>query len=185
MFDFHKINFKIVLIISIVALLTFFGGKYLFNYFGINQPLISKIENIEEVEAVELVSNSSKIDIEISLKNSVSDFYNFYNDVNKIAVNHLGDDLGEIKILDNKNTKLEEVYYNSHFYIYEGIALRKYTFIQENVDKVVNDSQITSYNLWIDQDYVYLELIDNDDYFYKIIPQTTFSNNEERGENIG
>jgi len=182
MFNFNRINFKLVILIIVIALVTFFGGNYLFNHYNVSQPLINELIEMEEIKEVELLTNSGKTDIEIKPDNNIDNFYVFYDRINKIADNHLEDSKGQINILNNSNQHLEKIYHDIHFALYEGISSSEFTVMKDNIDEIINNKQLSEYNLWVDNEKVYLQLVDANNYLYKIVPRYVSSNSLKRGD---
>ncbi|MFW5998564.1 MAG: hypothetical protein ACOC1O_02235 [bacterium] len=182
MFNFRNFNYKFVIVIIVLVLFIFLGGKYLFQQYRVNQPLENQLLEYDKVKNVELIDNNNKTDVKIELKKSVN-IYNAYQEIENISQNHLEDDFGKIILLDDRNSRLEEIYYELHYTLFEGIVTSRYTRMKTQFDEIIEKKGIEDYELRVDNENIYLKLVDNDNYLLKVIS----GNNSEKsgGETDG
>jgi hypothetical protein len=168
--EYKGININIILLIILIVIISFFAGQHLIKLFGIEKPLKEELQAVIGVNEVQLIKNNGKTDIFVKLDSNV-DFYNVYNKIDDTGQKHLGKELGIININNNSNKKLEDIYYKLHYYIYEGIATNFFSDMKNNVNEIIKENSSVDYKLWIDNKYVYLQLIMDKNCLYRIIPR--------------
>ena len=177
--EYRGIKINIVLLIIIIAMILYFTGNFIINKYNVEKPLIDEIKAIEGIEDIELNEENNKTKLKIKLTNN-GDLYNVYKNVDNIASEKI--DNYEIVVNNEENNNLQLVYFKLHYSIFEGIATKKFTVMNENIKEIAEKNNLKYYNLRIDSENVYLKLADNNSVFYYIIPR----NSDNRGgENVG
>jgi hypothetical protein len=161
------INLKIVLIVILIVMVAFFSGKYLFNIYGVKQPLKTELKNINGVKEIELIESDNKTDIKVYLKPNVN-FQKTYQRITKLSGDELGKKKGDILVGTDSNSYLNDIYYQLHFAIYEGISTNKFTVLRENIEQSHNNFKF-DYKLWINDNNILLRLDGKGNSLYKII----------------
>lgn len=172
--QFRGIKINIVIFIIILVIITYFGAKYFYKEYNVNEPLIEELENRKNIEKVQLVNNDNSFLVKIKLSSGV-DLKNEFTAIEDISVKHLNE-VPKIKIEYKSNSYLDEVYDQIHFALYEGILSGRYTEMQKLVEKELSYYDI-KYDLSVDSKRLYIKLEDNKRNLYKVID----FKNEERG----
>ena len=161
-----KINIVILVIVGILIL--YFGVQYYNNIYRIEQPLENKLANLNGVEEVNLLSENDKITIDLKFNTNTA-IYNTYIQTEKITENILRNEEYEITINNKLNKNLEQIYYDIHFHLYEGAVIGKFTNMIYEIDDIMIEHDFQNYNIYIDNNNIYMELVEKDNYYFKII----------------
>ena len=161
------ININIVLVVILIVVIGFFAGKYLFNVYGVKQPLTTELNTINGVEKVELIENNDQTDIKVYLESKV-DFQKTFMQISQISGKELGVEKGNIIVGSNNNTYLDQMFYKIHLAIYEGISTNRFTVMKNNIEKSLSNSDI-DYKLWVNNENVLLRLDGKGESLYRIL----------------
>lgn len=167
--EFKGIKLYIIIFVIIAVIGLFYTGQYLFDIYKIDKPLKEEISAIEGIKDIKIINNNNLNDLFVSFEPGI-DFYSSYQKINEVMETKLGSKSGNIIIDNNSSTELEEIYYQIHYAIHEGINTGKFLEMKENVEEIVSNVEIDNYRLWIDNDAVYLQLDKNNSSFYNRIP---------------
>ncbi len=179
--EYRGIKVNYVIIIVIIALIIYFTGNFIINRYNIEKPLLSEIVDIEGIKNCQLEESNGITKLIITLNNS-ADLYQIYHEVNNKATEKLGNDKYTIKINNKENKNLQNVYFKAHYAIFEGIATKKFTAMNENIENIAQENNLMDYKLWIDNQNIYLKLADRETVLYRIISRT---GDDRGGENVG
>ncbi|NLM96694.1 MAG: hypothetical protein GX175_03620 [Halanaerobiaceae bacterium] len=166
--EYKGIKLYIVLIVMLTVISLFFVGKSLYRIYNIEKPIKEELLALNGVGYVDIVKKEGRVDIYLTLLPD-QDFFAIYQEIEKTVKNKIGNNSGDIIILNNDKT-LEDVYHRIHFAIYEGIYTNKYLEMERNVKEIAANEGIKDYKLWVDNDAVYIQLNKNNKSFYKRIP---------------
>lgn len=184
--EFKGFKLNIILVVVLLVLGLFFSGQYINKIYNIDGPIKNEILALEGVKDISIVDNNERKDLLIEFEPGV-DFYNLYQNITIMINDRLGEKGGNILIAksNQSNTNLDEVYYELHFAIYQGITTGKFVEMEENIESVADKSNLDNYKVWVDNQTVFIQLDKNADSIYKIIPYKNSSINSEGGDNIG
>jgi len=185
MFDYGNLRVKIILVVIILSLATFLGGRYLFGQYRVEQPLINNIMEIEGVE--EVVFNEQKAEIVLELE--ITEGFNIFTDYNKvesIAEEMLADSTFSIVINDKPDLQLEELLKEIHFPLFEGLSTHQYSEMKLQIEKIIAGYNIEDYQINIDDKNLYLQIRQGDHFIYRTFSRLLPLNNQKAGgENSG
>lgn len=161
-------EFKVMISILslVIALAIFLAGFTLYNKLGIIEPLTNELESIKAVKEVNVIKENDYT-IKVTL-NQVNNFDEVYNDIKKIVEKKLNDKPYEIILVDYPNAKLNERYVSLQPAIYQALANHEFVWLNGELAKKTD----ITYTLLIDDNYLYIQLVDGDFYIYKVIKRT-------------
>lgn len=178
--NFKGIRLNIVIVIIALVIILFFSGQYLFKLYGVNRPIKEEIMAIDGVAGLDILNENNSTDILISFDDNIN-FHETYKKIRKITNDKLGNETGKIIIKNDNIEKLENVFYELHYAIYEGIATNKFVMMNENVKNITDKNNINDFKLWIDNDAVYLQLNNDNKSLYRRIPYSGINKNLNKG----
>ncbi|HHW57453.1 MAG TPA: hypothetical protein GXX15_07280 [Clostridia bacterium] len=161
------IKWQIVLVTFIIAFGILFASFQIYQ----NKILPDKISrDIKTVEFVKVVTisiddNGYNIKVELGKVKSLMETYKeIESKINKYPVKI------NILLIDNPSDKLNNVYYNCQFAIYEAIQKGDYIKMYDTIREISYKNSVIPY-VYIDKQNIYLDLRDNSHYLYRIIPR--------------
>jgi disulfide oxidoreductase YuzD len=169
----HGLRIPVILLALVVGLSIFFGSRWLYNKFGLEEPLGNVLTKSKAVQSFEINRSQPVTRIIIYLA-PVNNLKETYQELNQQVQSVLGSRQFEIKLIDRRDEKLTQVLYHSQFAIYEAIKRGNY---QEMV-KFIEDEAVktgATATVYLDQKNIYLQIQDNDHYLYEIIPHLNSS----------
>lgn len=157
--------------IAIIALITVFGllwgGFTLYKKLAVEGPLAEGLKEIKAVSSVSIEKDKVYV-IEVKL-DQVEDLQSVYESLVTTIEDTLNENEYKLVIKDNGNQALKELYKKLQPLIYESLANNKFVWLDETLAKTVNDNVV--YKLFVDEENLYIQLIKDDSYMYKILPR--------------
>lgn len=166
---FKRLRMWIIIIVFAAALLLLFGGKFFFVHQYLQEPLIDRLENIQEVNDVsiqkEKIRQQEYQKITLSLKkvpNLKKTYLEIFKEIEKVY------DPSQVNIVlrDNPSPLLEEAWYKVHFTIYEALAKKNYTDLNATLQVMLAD---INYKIWVDNERIYVQLFHGKHYIYRVL----------------
>ena len=167
--EFKGLKINIIFLVIIAVILVFFAANHLINIYNVNRPLQDKLKSFTEIEDFLIIDVNGQIDLLITFQPAV-DFYHLYQEIDKIAADNLGVKKGKIIIQNEGSNKLNQVYYQLQYALFEGLATSEFVDMEKNIREIVTVNNLADYKLWIDNQAVYLQLDDDDSSLYRRIP---------------
>lgn len=164
-----KNEFRVFL--SILALIfslgIFLGGYNLYIKWGLEKPLIKDLSSLSSVQGVSIEKNDQKYELKVKLK-KVSNIQEQYKEIEKQVKSGLGNKEYELEIVDRRNDALELLFNQLQPTIYEAVANNRYLWLDEEVARRTAEKKM-SYVIFIDEQNLYLQLMDGNAYLYEVI----------------
>lgn len=179
MMEIKGLKFYIIIIVTIAIVGLFFTAQYLLDVYQIEKPLKNELASLEGVREIELIENNKSSELIVMVKFEPGiEFYNLYQEIERILEKILGSRSVNIIITNESISELAEVYYQVHFAIYEGINTGKFLEMKANIDGIVYAEELDNYRVWIDNEAVYLQLDKNNNSFYTRIAYNDINGNK-------
>ncbi|NLB89142.1 MAG: hypothetical protein GX790_07965 [Syntrophomonadaceae bacterium] len=165
-------NSEFRIAVAIIALITVFGllwgGFTLYKKLRVEEPLTKGLREIKAVSSVSVTKDKVYV-IEVKL-DKVEDIQSVYQSLIKAIEGTLKENEYELVILDNENKVLKDLYKELQPVIYEGLANNGFVWLDETLAKTVKGDVII-YDLFVDEENLYIQLFNGDYYMYKILPR--------------
>ena len=159
-----------ILYTGIIALLTLgvlVGGNYLYQQYFVNQPLSTALENASLIKSHQFTQKGKapvlKLEL-VNVQNFPQEFQNFLNNSGDLLL----DKPIYLELQSNPNENILDFYQEVHPAIYETLALGNFSQLQEKVSHGSRDYGLTEAKLTVNNDYLYLQLEDQDHYLYLV-----------------
>jgi|GEM_PF-1111110 len=163
----REFNILYIIISLFVALGLFLGSYNLYQKYLVEQPLVKKISNIEEVKSVAINKKDKTYFIEVSL-NQVKNIQKTYNNIDAAVREIIKKDNYEIKVKDHRNPQLEQLFQELQPSIYQGLAQMQYQWLDYHIIERSQEEGISA-NLFVDEKRLYIQLEKGKSYLYCII----------------
>jgi len=148
-----------------------FSGLGFYNNYIVKKPLVQALNNIDGVQEVKLDKTEEDYRIIVASK-QVENLQSFYMQLDEAAAEYL--DRGEYKLqlIDCRDQHLNDLYSQLQPSIYEALAKDNYTWLQAEIGKQIKGSSPdTGYQFYIDENRIYLQMIQGDKSLYAVIPR--------------
>jgi hypothetical protein len=181
-----KFKVSIIIIVLAATLSILFGGKSIYYQYNIERPMQKKLSQIKEIKKFTISKKASELILEVQL-NKTNNLQNTYLVVQNQTKEVLGDREYTIKMLDNPDKVLEDIFYHAQFDIFEAIEKGEYSKMINRIEARSKKAGVTT-KVFIDNDYLLLQMEHGKSYLYKSFPRSndgTLSQvgGEERGTN--
>lgn len=166
----YKWPIVVIAIVSTLAILAL--SQFLWNHFTLEAPLYQTIQKIDGVEMVTWDNsdkNASIPKIHITL-NKVTNLEKTYQEITDRTTTILGSKKYKIFIHDHHTPELEQLYYSLQPQLQEAIATGKFSIMTEIIQEKALASHTKS-QVYIDANYIYLQLVNENSSFYTVIPR--------------
>ncbi|MDK2815010.1 MAG: hypothetical protein PWP18_923 [Thermoanaerobacter sp.] len=167
---FKGIKWQIVLVTFVVVFGFLFASFQLYQNKILPDKISKDVSTVKFVKMVTISTDNNGYIMKVRLgevENLMETYKEIENKVNKYPVKI------NILLIDNPNEKLNNVYYNSQFSIYEGIQKGDYMKMYDTIREVSSKNGVKAF-VYIDKQNIYLNLRDGSHYLYKIIPREAY-----------
>ncbi|AFK85696.1 MULTISPECIES: hypothetical protein [Thermoanaerobacterium] len=166
---FSKLKWQVVIVTVTLVLGVLLGGFNLYQNRILPQKIATDIKSFNGVQSADVTIGNSGYTANVKLK-KVDNLMSAYKDIEKIVEKYPAKI--DIKIVDNPNEKLDNLFYEDQFAIYQAIQNGDYIEMSNIIDKNSIEKGAKT-NLYIDENNIYLSIYDGQNYLYKIIPRNT------------
>ncbi len=173
----HINGFRLA-VIGVAVLFTLavlMAGQHLVENRTVDQPLEELYRAHPAVETFAINETPEQLEISIKLKR-IDNLPQSYRELEEKTRAILGDRQFRLTVEDERNRDLEEVYYHLHYDLEEGVATGHFSMMAERVEKKARALGVGKYKLYVDENYVYLALYQEDGYLYELIPRGVNAN---------
>lgn len=181
--EWHGINFKIVIASLVAGLVLLLGGNWVYKTYGYHQPLIQALESDETVQAYEIDDSQSVVRIEVELGRTTNLMETYQALDRRVAGSMPGLDY-ELVIRDDRDARLSEAYYQSQYAIHEAIMRGNFSdmvrVIEENARTVGAEARV-----YVDGDNVYIHLEGVDHQLMAVVPRHSLAESVPSGNGSG
>ncbi len=166
-------EFKVFLAIIalIVTLGVLLGGYSLYKKYGIQGPLIKELSSHEMIEKAEIDRKNDKYIINLQL-NKVENIQKQYTEVEDIINTRYKPGDYDLIITGRPNEELEQFYEQLQPAVYEALADNRYLWLSDHIENQAAGKRI-AYRMFVDEKRLYIQIENNDNFFYKIINRNT------------
>jgi len=165
----HGLRIPVILLALVAGLVVFFGARWLYNKFSLEEPLAGALKASPAVQSFEIEKGRTAIRIIVHLA-PTANLKETYHELYRQAQSVLGRQRFEIKIVDNRDEKLNRVFYSGQFAVYEAIKRGNYREMIKELEAEAAKAGATA-AVFLDQENIYVQLQDNEHYLYEIIPR--------------
>lgn len=151
-----------------VTLGVLFGAYFFYTQLFVKEPLSVTLDNSELIAEYQLGNSNKKPVLKIKLnmvKNLNNEFLNLINNTAQLLTKK---DL-QIQLSSNPNERLLDFYHDINPSLYEALSLNNFSKLQEKLEDKNQQYGLSEINLTISQDFLFLQLHDNNNYLYCIL----------------
>ncbi|MGI5879765.1 MAG: hypothetical protein ACOX6L_04105 [Syntrophomonadaceae bacterium] len=161
------IRIPVIIIALLITVGLLSGGLRLYNYYYIEQTVQKSITQIESVTEADVSKSNGEYAVQVKL-NWSRNLQGTYHELDQIGSQHFGNKIYNIKVLDNRNQRLNDLFIDLQPLIYETLAKDEFVRMNNEVGKQVIKKHM-DYYLQVDQHNIYISIRDGDHYLYEII----------------
>lgn len=169
-------------VVTAVALLTvavLLGGHLAYIRLFVEKPLLRSLEQIAGVEKVRLSQADDRYVVTLELAR-VNDLAQVYRRAEELSRESLGPGNFLLKVADKRNPALENLYYRVHYYVEEALAQGNFSVAAEKIAAAAKSAGVKE-RFYVDEDHVYLELVQGENYLYEVRSRVTSPGRGEVG----
>lgn len=175
--NWQKYNWSIIIIGILLTFAATSSMYYFWQQNTITKPLSLAIQEIEGVEAVTL-NNQDKAQtalvIDVTL-NNINNLQKTYTHINHTIQTKVGSQKYKLILHDHSTPALEQLYYSIHHQIFEGIATGKFSTMHNIIQEKAAVAD-TKAQVYVDANYIYLQLTTATGNLYQVIPRQQDNN---------
>ncbi|WP_044640040.1 hypothetical protein [Risungbinella massiliensis] len=162
-----SLRFGVYAFIFTITLL--FSGFMLYQTYAVAQPIKEQATNISGIQVISQRVTPDKVEMTVTFAKGF-DFAEKYPIFIQEVEQKAGNRELDIQIQDRPNAKLKQVWNESELAIQEGLALKRYTLIEEKIAMKASSFELTQSKVRIDDQYLYISLQDHDHTLYRVLP---------------
>ncbi|NLK51894.1 MAG: hypothetical protein GX295_05560 [Syntrophomonadaceae bacterium] len=169
--SFKELHWTSIILGMLITFGILVGGNGLYQHYLIKNPLGEALQQRPEIISWDLEKETAKKTLTIRL-GPVSNLKESCNYIQNTSSRYLGTEGVEIHLIDQRSEELKQTMYDLQFPIHEALAQGSYTQLAEAISKGTQDSELTDYQIYVDENYLYVQLMKNNAYLYEILPRT-------------
>jgi len=166
----RSVRWPVVVAALVLTLGVLFGVRWLYESRALDRPILEAVRAVPGVSDV-VVSRSGDV-LEVKVKvGDVSALEQFVAELRQAVGPLAGGREVRIELSDTRTLELEKVYYDFHFYVQEAVATGRYSLLPTSLKEVAGPDKVTSARVFVDSDYVYVELHKDGSALYQVVPR--------------
>lgn len=165
----RKINLPVLTMVSAISLaLLLLGQHFIFSRHTV-RGWEEKFADIPGVAAAAVDSTPNGLSLTLQLDNETG-LQETYGQILNLAA-EAGISLDAVSILDTRGPILSQTLYEIHYAIQEGIATGRFQHMADAVAQGLAHRGIDNYQLWVDNELIYLEMHYGPEHLYQVFPR--------------
>lgn len=162
-------QYRLAAVTALLTVAALFLGSLVYQHQAKAAPLerdLARVEGVEEV-AVERVDGAWHIRVRL---HQVPLLPVAYKELRQRADQRLGEDRYVLELVDRRDARLQEAFYQLSYYLEEARAQGEYAEAAHRVEEKGRQLALERAQLFVDPDYLYLELVDDGATLYHVQP---------------
>jgi hypothetical protein len=160
---------KTTIVSLVVTLIVLFGGYQGYQYFKIDKPINDMfLTQHKNISVSKIDFDPSNVQIQLNIKPDypyIDEFPSLTKQLDEI----LGVGKWSITFINTQTPNIKQAWKEIIFGVKEGIHTGRYTLIQSVTKQIANKYSL-SYDIYMDDQYVYLMLRDGNKFWYQMLP---------------
>ena len=167
-----KIRIPVVVAVFVISLtLLLLGQHFIFRPHTLSN-LEAKFTDIVGVKVACITSDADGLSLDVELDDELGSRAS-YNGILRLA-KQVGIPPERITIQDDRGPILSQALYAIHYSIAEGIATGQFHRMANTVEDKLASYDIENYQIWVEQECVYLEMHYGSEHLYQVFPRENF-----------
>ncbi|MGO0122609.1 hypothetical protein [Desulfothermobacter acidiphilus] len=154
----------------ILALALLWGGQWAYSHYAFHYSLKEVMQHEPNIAAYEVKDEPGRWLVEIKLKGAPADLPTFYRRLSREVGQAMGQKPFALRLVDQRDKVLEEVYYRSQFPIYQALAQGCYTDMAREVQRYAAEAGVQA-RMYLDDQNFYLTLVRDNHFLVAVIPR--------------
>lgn len=159
----------IILLVLSLSLGAFFGVRWLYYTYSIDEPLNRYLKNNPLVQSYEISRSKNVLQVKILLV-PTENLKDTYQEVTQGIQTALNGRPFEIKLQDNRDEQLKQAFYYIQFAAHEAIMQGNFRDMISYIDDQAKAVKAQA-AVFVDQDRVYFQMKHDKHYLYEVIPR--------------
>lgn len=159
----------VVILAVVLALGLFLGSRWIYYKYSYNEPLNQVLKANKAVESFNIDRRKPVIRITVKL-GAVENIKDTYQSLQNSIQDILSPKPFQIDLQDNRDAPLKKIFYASQFAIYEAIMQGNFREMAKCIEHEAS-LQKSQATIFIDQNYIYLQMQHGNHYLYEVIPR--------------
>lgn len=167
-----RLKIPIVIVVFAISLtLLLLGQHFIFRPHTLS-VLEAKFTNIAGVKTACVTFNDEGLSLDIELDDN-PDLKSSYSQILRLA-KQVGLSPERITIQDDRGPILSQALYDIHYSVAEGIATGQFRQMAAIVEEELVHHNIENYQIWVEQECVYVEMHYGSEHLYQVFPRQEF-----------
>lgn len=168
-----RIKIPVVIVVFAISLTLLLLGQYFIFRPHTLSILEAKFINIPGVKAACVTSSTDGLGLDIELEDNPS-LKASYSQILRLA-KQVGIPPERITIQDDRGPILSQALYDIHYSVEEGIATGQFQRMATVVQDELASHNIENYQIWVEQECVYVEMHYGSEHLYQVFPREDFA----------
>lgn len=156
----------IILALALLTVIILAAGQIAYGRVCIERPLLEDLCTIPGIKEATLEKAAEGYIVKLNLSH-VSSLPFVYRQAKDIAQTSLYPSNFTLKIIDNRNQLLDDLYWQMQIYIEEAIVQGNFSVAAEKLNELANFAEVNA-KFHVDEECVYLELYQDQAYLYAV-----------------
>lgn len=184
--EIQGVRIPIVVLILAVGLGMLFGLQQVYKYSQVEQPLSHFYSTLEDVTRYRVDELGNRMVVNVTL-GPVANLRETYKQLEEGTKNVLDVYPFELRIKDNRDSRLVSDFYNLHYVLQEGMATGRFTEMSAAFEDVAQGLGLDEARVFVDTDRLYVQIRRGKHFLYELMPRNrpAVTSAEERGGRTG
>ncbi|KJS11135.1 MAG: hypothetical protein VR67_15450 [Peptococcaceae bacterium BRH_c8a] len=168
------IKIHVVVVVLGIALATFLGAHWLYNSLNFKEPLKKELDNNNLVTEYKIEdSDTGLYQVSVTMKET-KNLMLAYSQINNAVKEVMGNQQFAIQLIDKRDDKLVNLYYQGQFAIQEALMQGNFRDMADELNESATLEGVES-KVFIDENNIYWQMNHGQYYLYEVIPRPQLS----------
>lgn len=162
-----------VLLAALITLLLLTGSQWAYRHYSQEKPLAGALLSDPAVVDVAVTRTNTALQVKVTL-GPAADLPQIYRRLQERVNQVYGRQAVKIVIQDHRSPALETLWRESQFAVYEAAVRGNFTQMAATVEQLARRAGITGYSIDVDDNYIYVQFSQGEDYLYQVVPRQIY-----------
>lgn len=172
-----ELRIVVIILTAVLTVAILCGGYFAYNVYGVEKPLEEELSSLQQVSSVVITKDKKTYEIKIQLEPQ-ENLQSAYSEIQDALNRHFKGKDYELQIADNRNEKIELFYLQMQPAVQQAAAQSEFVWLDNQFREQCEQMALT-YNLMVDEQNIYIQIINGSDYLYEVVPRPEISKTKQ------
>ncbi len=165
-------SLPVIIIAFVLALGLLISLNWAYTEMIVKKPFSQQISEVDGVKNYTIESGTEGLILTVEL-DMVNNIQKTYSNLYEIGQSHVKDNESlEIRIVDNPNNELIEVWNEIQYYAYQSLVQGDFVTLKDSMDGLAQNNDSMKYQVYINDTHLFIQVQSHENYIYRILQRT-------------